>query len=181
MNRFLLSGAAALALALAPGAALAKRSPETAAPTAAAAQAPSAAPQAPAAAPQAPAAAPATAPTPACETRAATVYFDTNSTALSPESEAALAQTADGPETCAIQSVSVTGFADASGDADYNRALAERRSVAVRDALVREGVPGEAITVAAHGEVAESDDPARDRRVEVQIVMSAAVAQPAAS
>lgn len=177
MTRFLLSGAAAMALALAPGPALAKRSPETANPTAAAAQAPAAPPQAPATAPQA-------APAPqasACDARAATVYFDANSTTLSAESEAALAQTADGPETCAIQSVTVTGFADASGDAAYNRALSERRSAAVRDVLVREGVPKEAITVAAHGEVAESADPARDRRVEVQIVMSAAVAQPAAS
>jgi OOP family OmpA-OmpF porin len=69
----------------------------------------------------------------------------------------------------------VTGHADTSGPPAYNMALSLRRANAVRDALVREGVPAAAITVVGKGEsepLVRTGDGVREpqnRRVEIVI------------
>jgi outer membrane protein OmpA-like peptidoglycan-associated protein len=143
--------------------------------------APPAEPAAPSAAPVAPAAPSAAAPAlpqqqtaQACQARTATVFFDSNSVSLNAESREAVAQTASGVTPCRVQQVVVTGHADATGDAQYNQALSERRSAAVRDILVAEGVPADAIRIEAQGEAAASGDASRDRRVDVQIQLATA-------
>jgi outer membrane protein OmpA-like peptidoglycan-associated protein len=110
----------------------------------------------------------------ACRARTATVFFDTNSVALNAESREAVADTASGVTPCRVQQVVVTGHADAAGDAQYNQALSERRSEAVRDILIAQGVPADAIRIEAQGEAQASGDPSRDRRVDVQIQLATA-------
>ncbi len=69
--------------------------------------------------------------------------------------------------------VSVTGHADRAGPADYNRELSLKRAQNVRDALTAQGVPADAISVAARGEsepAVATEDGVREqdnRRVEV--------------
>ena len=49
---------------------------------------------------------------------------------------------------CNVGGVVLVGHTDTSGPEAYNMALSLRRANAVKDALVREGVPAQAITVA---------------------------------
>jgi len=48
--------------------------------------------------------------------------------------------------------ISVTGHTDRAGTDAYNEALSQRRANAVRDALIKAGIPAEAITTAWRGE-----------------------------
>lgn len=73
----------------------------------------------------------------------------------------------------AVTRVAVTGHTDTSGAATYNMALSLRRANAVKDALVREGIPAAAIGVTGRGEtqlLVQTKDGVREpqnRRVEI--------------
>ena len=77
--------------------------------------------------------------------------------------------------TCGVASVQIDGHADRSGAASYNVGLSERRARAVRDEMVRLGVPAGGISLQAFGEtrpVVETPDGVREplnRRAEVLI------------
>ena len=47
----------------------------------------------------------------------------------------------------------VAGFTDTEGGVAYNQALSVRRANAVRDGLVRNGVPAQAVTIIGEGEM----------------------------
>ena len=69
--------------------------------------------------------------------------------------------------------ITATGQADRSGPDDYNMALSLRRAHAVKDALVRDGVPPTVISVLGKGEtqpLVQTADGVREpqnRRVEI--------------
>ncbi len=69
--------------------------------------------------------------------------------------------------------VNVLGHADTSGAADYNKKLAFKRASAVRDALVKRGVPADILVVDSRGEnelLVKTDDDVREpanRRVNI--------------
>ena len=71
--------------------------------------------------------------------------------------------------------VSVNGHTDDVGSDAYNQKLSERRAQAVRDYLVKAGVPAEVLSVTGHGKalplIRRADDTARakNRRVELAI------------
>lgn len=195
MKKFLLAGVAASSLLFAPLAAFAEPAPSDAAPPAAAqpqSTLPDEMPDAPtppaandpAAQPSATPASPAQMQSQqrmadACRTREATVYFGTNSANLSSDAENAVEQAAQNASACRIEHVTLTGFTDQRGSAEYNRVLAERRTQAVREILVARGVPADAIQIEAKGETESTGDAARDRRVEVDIELAQAIAEPA--
>lgn len=85
---------------------------------------------------QAPAA-PAAAPAPAREYR---VYFEFDKAALLPEAQQILQQVA-GQMKQGRMRIMLIGKTDRSGSDGYNLALSHRRADAVRDALVKDGVP----------------------------------------
>jgi outer membrane protein OmpA-like peptidoglycan-associated protein len=66
--------------------------------------------------------------------------------------------------------IQVSGYADVTGRAAYNRALAERRARAVEVALVSDGVARALINVTAVGEEALLRDRAAERRVEILLI-----------
>ena len=107
----------------------------------------------------------------------ATVYFDTGSSTLSPQSMATIQQVAADYKTTANATVTLNGHTDTVGSQDVNMALAQRRAEAVRNALVREGVPAAAITAAAQGEAslpvqtADNVDERRNRSVDIAVVV----------
>ncbi|MEM8817166.1 MAG: DUF456 family protein, partial [Pseudomonadota bacterium] len=74
-----------------------------------------------------------------------------------------------------MQQVHVTldGFADQRGDAEYNQQLSEKRVAFVREQLVAAGVAAERISSTAHGEVAADDETldsyALERRVSITL------------
>ena len=71
--------------------------------------------------------------------------------------------------------VTATGHTDTSGPATYNMALSLRRANSVKDQLVRDGVPAQAIVVVGAGEtkpLAPTGDGVREaqnRRVEIVV------------
>jgi outer membrane protein OmpA-like peptidoglycan-associated protein len=122
------------------------------------------APPAPAAAPPSPA--PAAAPS-------FMVFFDWDRSNLSAQALATIKQAAGAYKAKGSARITATGHTDKSGPEAYNMALSLRRANAVKDALVREGVPAQAIAVIGRGEsqpLVQTADGVREpqnRRVEI--------------
>ncbi|MBL8286492.1 MAG: sodium-translocating pyrophosphatase [Rubrivivax sp.] len=64
----------------------------------------------------------------------------------------------------------ISGFADATGNAEQNAELAKQRAFAVRDALKAQGVAEDKIELKKPEQVTGSGDPAQARRVEVSLM-----------
>jgi opacity protein-like surface antigen len=80
------------------------------------------------------------------------VFFDWDRATLSQQALATIRQAADAYKTKGSARITATGHTDTSGPANYNMALSLRRANAVKDALVRDGVPATAISVVGKGE-----------------------------
>jgi OmpA-OmpF porin, OOP family len=81
----------------------------------------------------------------------AMVFFDWDSTRLSPASLNVLEQARDAFKARQGARVTATGHTDTTGTEAYNMALSQRRANAVKDALVKLGVPAAAITNVGRG------------------------------
>ncbi|SKA21145.1 OmpA family protein [Enhydrobacter aerosaccus] len=80
------------------------------------------------------------------------VFFDWDRANLSQQALATVQQAADAYKTKGNARITATGHTDRSGPESYNMALSLRRANAVKDALVRDGVPATAISVVGKGE-----------------------------
>jgi opacity protein-like surface antigen len=103
------------------------------------------------------------------------VFFDWDKSNLSAQALATIQQAADTFKTKGNARITATGHTDTSGPEAYNMALSLRRANAVKDALVRDGVPPQAITVIGMGEkgllvpTADGVREPQNRRVEIVI------------
>ena len=103
------------------------------------------------------------------------VFFDWDRSNLSQQALNTIKQAADAFKTKGNARITATGHTDTSGPEAYNMALSLRRANAVKDALVREGVPAQAIIVVGRGEqglLVQTGDGVREpqnRRVEIVI------------
>ncbi len=98
--------------------------------------------------PPAPAAPP---PPPAPQVKSFMVFFDWDRSNLSAQALNTIRQAAQVFKATGNARITATGHTDKSGPEAYNMALSLRRANAVKDALVREGVPATAITVIGKG------------------------------
>ena len=80
------------------------------------------------------------------------VFFDWDRSNLSAQALNTIKQAAGAYKTKGNARITATGHTDTSGTEAYNMALSLRRANAVKDALVREGVPATAIAVVGRGE-----------------------------
>jgi outer membrane protein OmpA-like peptidoglycan-associated protein len=80
------------------------------------------------------------------------VFFDWDRSNLSAQALTTIKQAADAYKQKGNARITATGHTDTSGTESYNMALSLRRANAVKDALVREGVPATAIAVVGRGE-----------------------------
>lgn len=103
------------------------------------------------------------------------VYFNWDRSNLTDQARAVINAAVNEARNCGVASVSIDGFTDRSGAAAYNVGLSERRARAVRDEMVRLGVPAAAISLNAFGETrpaVDTPDGVREplnRRAEVLI------------
>ncbi len=123
--------------------------------------------------PAAPVAAPPVAPAPAPVTRRVfLVFFDWDRDTITPDGMRIVQQAAEASRTAQVQ-IQVTGYTDASGSAGYNQRLSERRANNVANALVRFGVPRQAMSVSGRGKndqrvpTADGVREPQNRRVEI--------------
>jgi outer membrane protein OmpA-like peptidoglycan-associated protein len=82
----------------------------------------------------------------------ADIYFDFKSTRLRADAVRLLQEQAELVRHAGTWGVLVQGYADAQGPAEYNRLLAERRAIGVKQFLVELGVPEASIKVVTIGQ-----------------------------
>jgi OOP family OmpA-OmpF porin len=61
----------------------------------------------------------------------------------------------------------ITGYADKSGDPDFNAWISRQRAKAVRDYLIQSGISGSRLVMNFLGETGSLSENPADRRVEV--------------
>jgi outer membrane protein OmpA-like peptidoglycan-associated protein len=112
-------------------------------------------------------------PTPMPAATSFMVFFDWDRSNLSQQALATIGQAAQAFKAKGSARITATGHTDTSGPENYNMALSLRRANAVKDALVRNGVPATAIAVVGRGEqglLVPTPDGVREpqnRRVEI--------------
>jgi outer membrane protein OmpA-like peptidoglycan-associated protein len=89
---------------------------------------------------------------PQCQDQTAQIYFDPQSAEVTQEGRAVLAAAAREAKGCKVAGIEVLGLADASGGADANLALSERRAQAVTTALAAAGLPPAEVRISAAGQ-----------------------------
>ncbi|MCR6632693.1 MAG: OmpA family protein [Magnetospirillum sp.] len=139
-----------------------------------AAPAPTPAPVPVAAPAPAPAPAPVVKPAPALQ-KNYLVFFDFNKADITPEAQKVITQAAGAAKQGNAARVSLTGHADRSGSDKYNQALSLKRANAVKDVLVKQGIPADQISVVGKGEseplVATPDGVREPQNRRVEIVL----------
>jgi outer membrane protein OmpA-like peptidoglycan-associated protein len=106
------------------------------------------------------------------------VSFDVDSATVKPSFKPSLAKVADVLKEYDTQ-LTVVGHTDSSGSESYNQQLSERRARAVRDELVRLGVPSSRLSAIGRGEFEPRADNsstsgrAQNRRVEILVQSTA--------
>ena len=104
------------------------------------------------------------------------LFFDWDSAKLTDKAMATVNEAAGIYKERGATRVAVTGYTDTTGSADYNTQLSLRRGNAVKDALMKGGVPATAITVTSSGEmgllVPTAQDVRDERNRRVQIVIT---------
>lgn len=94
-------------------------------------------------------------------------YFASGKADLATGADAALKQVAEA--VAQGHTVVISGYHDATGSAALNAELAKKRAMAVRDALVAQGVPADRITLEKPAETTGGMSAAEARRVEVTV------------
>lgn len=114
-------------------------------------------------------------PPPAAAPPSFMVFFDWDRSNLSAQAVQTIQQAASAFKSRGSARITATGHTDTSGPEAYNMALSLRRANSVKDALVREGVPAQAISVIGRGEanplVATGDGVREPQNRRVEIVL----------
>ena len=103
------------------------------------------------------------------------ILFDVDKTEIKPAARESIAKAAEVLVKYPDTYITVEGHTDTTGTTEYNQKLSERRADAVRDMLMRDGVPASRISIKGYGEsdpVADNSTPEgrqSNRRVQLEI------------
>jgi peptidoglycan-associated lipoprotein len=84
--------------------------------------------------------------------KAETVYFDYDSATVKASEQSKVASVASYLKSNGSAAVRVEGNADERGTEEYNRALGERRALAIREALIQAGIAADRVDTLSNGE-----------------------------
>jgi outer membrane protein OmpA-like peptidoglycan-associated protein len=104
------------------------------------------------------------------------ILFDVDKAVIKPTAKDSIAKAAEVLVKYPDTYITVEGHTDSTGTAEYNQKLSERRADAVRDQLLRDGVPATRVSVKGYGEsnpVADNATPEgrqSNRRVQFEII-----------
>ncbi|MCA0902731.1 OmpA family protein [Qipengyuania aquimaris] len=106
--------------------------------------------------------------------RTRSIRFEEGSAALLDTSNILIGEVADALRPCLGSIIAIIGHTDRSGSEETNLALSQDRARAVREALVRRGIPRDGLRARGVGsaepvEGLEADDPA-NRRIEFSVI-----------
>lgn len=80
-----------------------------------------------------------------------TVHFGFDSSAISSSEQAKIASVADALKGQASAAIRIEGHCDERGTEEYNRALGERRALAIREEIVRLGIDASRVDTISYG------------------------------
>jgi len=80
------------------------------------------------------------------------VFFDFDRSNITADAQKVINDAAQAAKTGNKTRIELTGHTDRSGSEQYNMALSLRRGEAVKQALIRQGIPANAITIIGRGE-----------------------------
>lgn len=80
-----------------------------------------------------------------------TVHFDYDSSAVKGSEKSKVKAVADYLKGSSADAVKIQGHCDERGTAEYNRALGERRALALREELIRDGIDGTRVDTISYG------------------------------
>jgi Amt family ammonium transporter len=106
----------------------------------------------------------------------ASVTFELDKADLSDEALKAIGAGAEQAKAAAGSRILVSGFTDTSGSAAHNDELAKKRAFAVRDALIKAGLPEGQILLVKPSQRMKDGDPAKARHVEISLLAPGAAA-----
>jgi peptidoglycan-associated lipoprotein len=86
-----------------------------------------------------------------------TVYFDYDSSAVRKSEAAKVGNVADYLKSHTAEALSIEGHCDERGTEEYNRALGERRALALREELVKSGVAADRMQTISFGKDRPAD------------------------
>ena len=103
------------------------------------------------------------------------ILFDVDKTDVKPAARDSIAKAAEVLVKYPDTYITVEGHTDSTGKPEYNQKLSERRADAVRDLLVRDGVPSSRLSITGYGasdpvaENSTSEGRQSNRRVQLEI------------
>lgn len=101
---------------------------------------------------------------------AGSIHFESASAALPADAQQALTTVVEALKAVEGRRVLLAGYHDPTGNIDFNRDLAKRRALGVRDALIAQGIPAQRIILRKPEQTTGSGNNAEARRVEILLI-----------
>ena len=101
---------------------------------------------------------------------AGAIYFTSASASLPADTQQAIATVLEALKAVEGRRVLLAGYHDPTGNIDFNRDLAKRRALGVREALIAQGIPAQRIILRKPEQTTGSGNNAEARRVEILLI-----------
>lgn len=101
---------------------------------------------------------------------AGSIHFESASATLPADAQKAIATVVEALKAAGGRRVLLAGYHDPTGNIDFNRDLAKRRALGVRDALIAQGIPAQRIILRKPEQTTGSGNNAEARRVEILLI-----------
>jgi outer membrane protein OmpA-like peptidoglycan-associated protein len=99
-----------------------------------------------------------------------TIQFDKNSTTINPTGKVLLNKVFDSLIKSPKYKVVITGFADKSGNTDFNVTISQKRALEIQNYLIAQGIVEERLIVNYMGDLYSNSENTSDRKVVIEFI-----------